>query len=140
MITVREVPALDWIILSENAHSAVFGTYKPKEWDRIDYALLALRDEEVLGYVTCREFDSQTLYWQFGGMLPHLRNTITSFQCYLAFRDWTKNKYERVVTYIENTNMVMLKMAMKIGYLITGIRNFQGSILLEHTLEFKKEK
>ena len=53
-----------------------------------------------------------------------------------AFVEWCKPRYKRITTLIENKNTVMLKMAMKVGFRVIGVRNFQGSILLEHLLEF----
>lgn len=120
---------------SEHAHLICFGKHKNKNLDRIDYALLAVEDSPI-GYMTCRELDKDTVYWQFGGAFPGTKDTIKSFRAYQAFRDWHSTRYKRVVTYIENNNFVMLKMAMKIGFLVTGIRNFKTNILLEHTLEF----
>lgn len=121
--------------MSEKAHLLCFKENKPKEWDRIDFALLGVNDEGIpLGYITCRELDANVLYWQFGGAFPSSRSTIHCMACYCSFYNFCRTRYKRICTYIENTNQVMLKMAMKIGFLITGIRNFDGSILLELTV------
>lgn len=122
---------------SEAAHKIAFKELKPASWDRIDYALLAIDGDVAAGYVTCRELDSESVYWQYGGAMPGTRDTIKSFRAYEAFVQWHKSRYKRVATYIENTNTVMLKMAMRVGFRITGVRNYQGSILLEHLLEFQ---
>lgn len=121
---------------SEYAHTAVFNEIKPSHWDRIDYALLVLSDSIPVAYMTCREFSHDTVYWQYGGVFNPIKDTIYSFKAYKALMEWHKNHYKRVVTYIENTNKVMLKMAAKVGFIITGIRNYHGSVLLEHLLEF----
>lgn len=136
MISVDELSASEWAKWSEQAHGAVFDEHKPASWDRIDFALVARRGDQLLGYVTCREWDSKTLYWQFGGAFPGTRATSLSFQGYQALVDHCKRRYERITTLIENTNLVMLKMAMKVGYRIMGVRNYRGEILLEHLLEF----
>lgn len=137
MITVERVSPQNWSMISEHAHLVCFGTHKPKEWDRIDYALVA-RDENknLLGYVTVRELDAQTAYWQFGGAFSGAKDTIKAFRVYESFVSWASERYTRVSTYIENTNTVMMKMAMKVGYRIVGLRTFENSILLEHLLEF----
>jgi hypothetical protein len=129
----------DWAVLSEHAHRAVFSEVKPAAVDRIDFALL-VRDHSgpPHGYVTCREHDAETLYWQFGGAFPGTKDTAKSFRSYTALVEWCKPRYKRLTTIIENSNTVMLKMAMKVGFKIVGIRFHQGSVLIEHLLEFDK--
>lgn len=106
--------------------------------DRIDFALLAVTDSgSPAGYVTCRETDNETVYWQFGGAFPSIKGTVLSMRAYEDFINWTRERYSRVYTLIENTNSAMLRMAQKVGFSIIGIKNFKGQILLEHLMEFK---
>lgn len=133
---IEKISKEDWELVSEDAHLIAFGKRKPAYFDRIDFALLAKTETQMLGYITCREMDHETLYWQFGGAFPGTKDTVKSWRAYEAFGKWCGDKYKRVTTLIENDNTVMLKMAMKLGYRIIGVRNFQGSILLEHLLEF----
>lgn len=127
-----------WVEYSEQAHSIVFGKIKPKEWDRIDYALMAVNDKVPMGYITCREHDALSVYWQFGGVFPGTKDTTASYRVLQAFICWAKERYKRVTMLIENKNLVMLKMAMKAGFRISGIRYFNESVLLEHLLEFQE--
>jgi hypothetical protein len=128
-----------WESFSEHAHRACFSEIKPREWDRIDYALLATNEEDdPCGYMTCRELDSKTVYWQFGGAFKPIKGTINSMRVYESFINWHKERYDRVCTYIENDNRAMLKMASFQGFKITGVRNYAGQVLLEHILEFEK--
>lgn len=53
----------------------------------------------------------------------------------MAAKEFCEKDYKRITTYIENKNTPMLKFAMKIGFRITGIRNYKNEILLEHLLE-----
>jgi len=134
---VKQMDKQSWAGLSEYAHSVCFEEVKPTENDRIDYALVCYDDDsKPMSYVTCREFDSETVYWQFGGAFPETKGTIKSYKSYMAMTAWTSERYKRITTLIENDNIVMLKFAMKIGYKIIGTRNFKGSVLLEHLLEF----
>lgn len=127
-----------WHSFSEHAHKAVFSKLKPAHMDRIDYALLCVDDNAtVLGYVTVREHDHETVYWQFGGCLDSARGTLKSFRACQAFVDFQKKVSKRVTFLVENTNAVMLKFAMKLGFKISGVRLFQGSVLVEHLLEFE---
>lgn len=135
-IVVEKFSPREWEQFSETAHRICFKEHKPSEWDRIDFALMVKNNSRLLGYLTCREIDAETLYWQFGGAFPQTKDTATSFKGYEAFVAYCKPLYKRVTTLIENTNTVMLKMAMKVGFRIVGIRFFKGTILLEHLLEF----
>lgn len=133
---VEKLSPQQWSVLSEKAHLIVFKENKPAYFDRIDYALICSDAGTVLGYLTAREMDHETVYWQFGGTFPSARGTILSFRVYDLFANWTKTAYKRVVTLIENDNIVMLKFAMKVGFRIQGIKNYHGNVLLEHVLEF----
>lgn len=129
----------NWKELAEHAHSACFDTFRPKEKDRIDYTLLALDDDEKpLGYITVKEFDADTVYWQFGGAFIHLPPS-QRFSVYTDAIEWTRKHYKRVLTRIENTNIVMLKFALKAGFLVQGVKHYQGTVNLECELIFKGE-
>ena len=134
---VEKVSREDWARVSENAHLLVFGTEKPASHERIDFALICVKGDNIEGYLTCKEMDHQTVYWQFGGSLPHVKGSLNSFRGYQLFVNWAQAHYKRVQTRIENTNTAMLKFAMKVGFLIVGVRYVQGSTLLELELEFK---
>lgn len=138
-ILVKALSPKEWAPLSENAHRAVFSEIKPPNWDRIDYALLGVDAESntVLAYLTAREMDPKTVYWQFGGAFPSCRGTIQSFRTYEAFVAWARERYENVFTLIRNDNLAMLKAAMKVGFRIVGVRNFKGEIYTEQLLVFQ---
>jgi hypothetical protein len=121
---------------SENAHLITFNKHKPASWDRIDYALLMADEEKPCAYITCREFDHETIYWQFGGALPDTIGTTKSLECFNMALEWAKDLYKRVTFLVENDNVPMLKLAMKRDFKIVGVKNFKGTILLEHLLEF----
>lgn len=136
-IHVDRIEKEAWSVLSEHAHIISFEEKKPREWDRIDYALIVNKDNVPMGFVTCREHDAHTLYWQFGGAFPGTKETSLSFLGYQALVQYVKPQYKRLTTLIENENTAMLKMAMKVGFRIVGIRFYNGSVLLEHVLEFE---
>lgn len=123
---------------SEAAHQIAFNKNKPASWDRIDFAVLLVDPETDLpaAYITCREMDHETVYWQFGGVLPGTIKTPKSMICFETFIEWAKNVYKRITFLVENDNYPMLNIAMKKHFRIVGIRNFKQTILLEHMLEF----
>lgn len=127
----------EWQQMSAEAHLVCFGERRDPSMDRIDLVLMAV-DEEPLAYMTIRELDSETAYLQYGGAFPSAKGTTTSFRSYMAMLEHLKMAgYKRAGTYIENTNKPMLKFAMKAGWTITGLRTFEGSVLLEHQMNFK---
>lgn len=126
-----------WKVFAESAHIICFNEKRPSDMDRIDFGLLAINSaNSPSGFVTCRETDFETVYWQFGGAFPGTKGTVNSMRAYEGFVSYTRERYKRIYTLIENTNSPMLRMAQKVGFLITGIKNFKGQILLEHLLEF----
>lgn len=134
---VKKISPEDWKFFSEFAHESVFGKKKPVEMERIDFALLCVSDKEIpMGYITCRENDSETIYWQFGGVFPGTKDTILSFRVMQAMVRFCKEHYKRITYLVENTNTAMLKFAMRMGFKIQGVRYHNGSVLLEHVLEF----
>lgn len=134
---VKRIASEEWRTISADAHLVVFGTEKSAAHERVDFALLCLEGDRIEGYLTAKEMDHETVYWQFGGSMPHIKGSAKSFRGYQLFVDWAKAHYKRVQTRIENTNTAMLKMALHVGFLIVGVRFVQGSTLLELELEVK---
>ena len=134
---LRTLTPEQWKPHAELAHQIVFGKQKPAHWDRLDYVLVTENDEGVpLCYVTCQERDSESLYWQYGGSFPGAKGTIITWGSLQVFIGYTQERYKRLAMLIENTNTPMLRLAMKAGLRIVGIRSFKEHILLEHGLEF----
>lgn len=107
--------------------------------ERCDYALAVLRDEKLCAFVTCIEMDGETLYWQFGGAFDEIKKTISVIESYQAAIDKSRDLgFKRITTRIENTNIAMLKLAMKCGFLIVGTWNFKNTVYLELLNEFEE--
>ena len=124
-----------WKSISENAHLVCFNESRDALLDRIDFALIYNVDGVANAYCTIRELDAESIYWQYGGAFPGTKGTSKSFTAYQSFADWSLSRYKRISTYIENGNIVMLKMAMKVGFRIIGTRTFKGTVLVEMLLE-----
>lgn len=137
-IEIFKLSKEQWSDISEKCHAATFKESKPKEWDRVDFALMAVDQEKnlMVGYMTIRELDHESIYWQYGGSFPEYRNTLIAARTYALFIKWCSEHYKRISTLIENTNKPMLKLAAHNGLQIFGIRNFKGKVLLEHGIEF----
>jgi hypothetical protein len=132
-LTIHKLSPEDWAKVSETTYLVVFGGQRPSGMDRIDYALV-IQDVEQntpCGYLTARELDSDSVYWQFGGAFPGTHSSSKAVECYKMFVDWTLARYKRITTLVENTNVRYLKLAMHAGFRIIGVRMFDGSVLVE---------
>lgn len=136
MFEVIEIDGETWKeTYSELAHRIGFGKIKKKETERIDFALMAVDTKKPLGYITCRELDDKTLYWQFGAPFPGTKGTANVFRAYEAGAKYCLKRYNRILTYIGNKNTPMLRLAMQVGFRITGVRIYDDEVLVEHTLK-----
>jgi RimJ/RimL family protein N-acetyltransferase len=133
---IEKLSPREWAQLSEDAHKVVFGKMRPAEIDRIDYALLVKCDGEMCGYMTVRELDNESAYWQFGGAFPGTRDSAKSVYAYREFVKFAEIQYKRVTTLVENSNIAYLKLAMASGFRIIGTRFFKGTLLVELLLDF----
>lgn len=128
---VQKYSADEWKLVSEDAHMLIFNELRSGEMNRIDFSLVVW-DDKPLGYMTCREFDSETIYISYGGSFGKSFKILEAYKTMLS----ELKIYKRATTLVENTNTTMLKMAMSQGFLITGIKNFKDSIFLELILEW----
>ncbi len=137
-LTVQTVSPAWWSEVSEGVHFAVFQESRAATLDRIDYALI-VRDEAdfPVGYVTCRDHDGETVYWQYGGVNPAHSTTVTAVKGYRALIDNARQRYRRIHTLVEAENIRYLKLAMREGFRIVGTRTFKGKVLVELMLEFE---
>jgi hypothetical protein len=132
---VRYTPE-QWSSVAEAIHSEVFNEFRGKEINRIDYVLVVWHDSIPLGYMTLRESDSASIYIGYGGILPEARKNIRSYGGYMMLLAYLKQRYDRATTLIENTNIEMLRLAFKAGFIVTGLKAFKEYIFLELTLEW----
>jgi len=137
-IDVREISKDEWNKISYESHLLVFNEQKDRSKEKIDFALLATLqpEDKLMGYVTCKEMDSDHVYWQYGGIYPDARYTKHTLSGYCMMLNYCGLKYKRITTLIENTNKPMLKLAAKANFIIVGIRSASNAVLLEHLLEF----
>jgi hypothetical protein len=138
-LLVIKLPAEEWEKMAEDAHVICFNEKRPSYINRIDYALLVVdkMTERPLSYITVKEFDDETVYWQHGGGFPGTIG-IPAYRAYNACLQYSENKYKRIFTLIQNTNVPMLKMAMKVGFRVIGVKTISKDIMLEHLIEFNK--
>lgn len=142
MIEVRPVTREEWLKMSEEAHLICFNEKRPKDLERIDYALLNVTTEgDVLNYCTVKELDSESVYWQYGGAFPNSKGSVHSARSYARNIKWTfEQGYKRITTYAKNTNSNMLRIQLKCGFIPIGTRTFKGEVFIEMLLEAPSEQ
>lgn len=136
---IERLDPQEWSEISERMNFEIFGEYTPKDKERIDYALLYGVGKEPRGFVTCRELDAETVYWQFGGLLPEYRGTLEGARGQLEFIEYARERYKRVSLRIENENVHYLTMVLKLGFRIVGTLAFGSTVLVQLVLEFGGE-
>lgn len=134
--SIRTLTPEEWKPMAENAHLVLFGDKRSGELNRHHFVLVCFAEGELGGYMTCIEMDSESVYIQYGGVFPTFEKTIHVLQGYGKLVGELKGKYKRCSTRIENKNIPMLKMALHIGFLVTGIHYFEDKVFLELTYEF----
>lgn len=136
---IDRLDSVEWKNLSESAHLICFNEKRSGDLDRIDYALVIKDDGGLVGYCTARELDKDSVYWQYGGAFPGTHSSAKAVGAYEELVEWTLERYERITTLVENTNVRYLKLAMHAGFRIIGCRFFKGDILVELLNERKNE-
>jgi ribosomal protein S18 acetylase RimI-like enzyme len=129
---VIKISPEEWVRqFSENCHRLVFNEIKPAVKERITYALLVVNGPDAVGYVTVRELDDVNVYWQWGGVIPKFRRSMTAVKAIELAIEWQRQHSARITTYVENTNLPMLKFYLSYGFLILGTRTFGGKIMVD---------
>lgn len=133
---VRYFSPQDWNkYFAREAHIICFKEIREPEMNRIDYALVTFDKDIPSTFCTCRELDAESVYWQYGGVFPNIEKSVSVWKNYVGVRDYSLERYKKVFTRIQNTNLPMLKLAMQAGFIIIGVMNFKAEIFLELLLE-----
>jgi len=131
-LTIDKLSPKEWATLSENAHLVVFDEERPNVMERLDFALLVLKDQKIISYATIKELDNTSVYWQYGGAIPAIRGTTLSFKAYMAVHKWCfDNGFTSISTHTKNTNTKMLKFAIKMGFIIIGTKTYRNEVYLD---------
>jgi hypothetical protein len=131
----------EWAEVSESTHLVAFNEKRDPSLNRVDFALMATDGDDPVAYMTCYEHDAETVYIQHGGKLPDAGGSVKAFKAYMQMLGRLNEMgFKFGQTMIENTNTAMLRIAMKAGWLISGIRFFDGKILVEHAIQFKNKE
>ncbi len=114
------------------AYAKTFHELRPAHLERPDFVLFCEYKERPCGFVTCIEMDSETVYWQFGGLFDEVKSTIAARSAISGCIEKMREKgFKRISTRVENTNLRMLRLEMKFGFLVVGTYTFKNKIYLE---------
>ena len=127
---------IEWDLVAEDIHQVIFGEHRPVDLNRFDFVLVAWGETNPVGYVTCRETDSESIYISYGGVFPESRNTELSKIGMALILDFLKNNYKRANMLVENQNIFMLKKALNHGFIPVGIANYVGKVYLDLRIEW----
>lgn len=125
-------------MMAKDAHELVFGETRSLDLDKCTHAYLCIDSkDEIAGYVTTIDMDSETLYWQHGGAMPEKRGTVLTISGMSKVLNACKEfGYKRVWFRVKNDNLPMLKLGLALGFKVIGTRFFENEIFVEMQNEF----
>jgi hypothetical protein len=140
-LTLKILTPSEWAEIAEVARLKSFGDFRPASFDRIDFAMLLLDDQNrPVGYANGSALTADTWHMKYvaafhrdvgihvmGDFDPIVHGHLRA----LGFR--------RVLTHISPENLPALRFTMKLGYRICGYANFANEPLVELTLDLLKE-
>jgi len=135
-ISSKIIRAEEFSVVSEKVHELCFGEKRIEELNKYHFVIGSFIEDNFMGYSTCLEMDSETVYMQFGGVMPKYKKSHYVYSAYVKGLEVLKEHYKRAWTRIENKNKPMLKLALQVGFDITGIYNNNGKIFVELTHSF----
>lgn len=115
-----------------------FKEFRPKEMNTFDFALFVESEAGPLAYATCIELNKESVYMQHGGAFPPAEKSIKAVKAYSAIMSVIRASYSQATTRIRNTNLPMIKMALKEGFIINGIDTFKDETYLHLNNTFKE--
>lgn len=139
MMTVDRLTPSEWKEIAALAHSAVFSkNLDPRNAELLSHALLLKEGDQIVAYLTAQQFDLESIYWKHGGALPPAKGRYSVRKGYLQLIESERQTgFKRIITYIENKNTPMMRLSADAGFLVTGVKTFEGHVLVEKTLELR---
>lgn len=137
-LTLDKLSPAEWAEMSKAVHKHSFCLDRDPSMDRIDYALIVRKDDELSAYTTIIELDGESVYMQHGGNFQASSGTVLTLRSYLMMINYLKESYKNISTRIWNKNRAMKKLAWAAGFIETGIEsNKLGEQFLIYYLEGK---
>ena len=101
---------------------SVFGFYQAHR--RSDFVLVITDDDnrEVFGFVSCLEHTPKEIHIQFGGLERKHRGMKSLAILRRILSRLHSTGYKWITMIVENTNAAMIRLALKEGFIIHGVR------------------
>lgn len=119
-LSLEKVSKEDWALISKGAHGYSFGVDRDPSFDRISYALIVKKDDELAAFCTVIEIDGESAYMQHGGNFKPIEGTTLTLRAYMMFVNYLAENYKIVSTRVWNKNKAMLKISWAAGFVVVG--------------------
>ena len=127
----------NWSEVAADAHLAVFDEVVGQDFYAMDFALVAVHEKDCAAYATFHEQNANTVYMKHGGVFPKFRGTGLGRKILKLFVPTALESYYHLNCLVETTNTVFIKMLLDEGFLITGMRIFEGKNYIEMSVQKK---
>ena len=129
---IRMLSFQEWAPYAEAAHAVAFQEMRKPTMERLDFVFVAEKNGAPAAYVTCREFDAESLYFSRGGAFPITKGSVRSFHAFLGFVGKSRELgYKRITYLVHNKNKAMLKFTLAADFLAIGCRTIDGETYIE---------
>jgi hypothetical protein len=132
LIEIIKITADEWNEISEETMEYAFdeSCWGP-QMNRVSYAILAQDDKSKVpyGFATIVELDAQTGYIQHGGTFPSSKGSAMGGRGFLKIIEHLRHRYYHVQMRVKNTNIAMLKLCLKAGFVTSGIQMDKFGVL-----------
>ena len=136
-LSLLKLTPSEWSASAANAHIAAFDEKPPVGFDNIDAALLIVNTiiDKPIVYITVKDLGNGEIYLKHGGAFDLAKNSTWVFSAYRLAIAHLSESYNKLSTLVHNTNVRYLKMALSVGFKVTGMKVIEGNLLLELTME-----
>lgn len=133
----------EWDLVAKAAHAEVFEDrdFLPVSSQYHTSLVAATDSDQIIGYALIA--DCLTGYYiEYGGATKEFKNSVKVLPALKAIIDYLKaTEVPFFTTHISNKNIRMIKLYLKIGFIITGMSTWKEETMLELTFDnlIKKE-
>lgn len=113
----------------------VFGKQVEEHFKHFDSALVVYVEDRVVSYATTKKLSSDLVFLEMGGAAPSFKGTSYVPRSFLGMVEHLFETYKEITMSVRNNNFPMLRLALKLGFLITGTQlSNDGQLMLLHSL------
>lgn len=107
-------------------------------FNTFDRAFVILNNDDVVSYSTVKILSNSVVFLEMGGAAPKYKNTAYVAKSFLYLVEHLFKTFKEITMSVRNNNFPMIKLAAKLGFLITGTQlSNDGQLMLLYSLERK---